>query len=302
MNWSPPEAISWEACSTKLAECKPWDHGPQTETLSAPAGTVFRVRNSTGETGVSPEWRGPLKQLASPQVAGAIQANGYVSPVPGRWDGGWRGEPAEMQLAACETESGFGCVSITSPYFFRQGCSNSASFYLNPIFAGRYLRVADKQTGGPHSEAGYQVGSPSGVTWGFDRVWVASRTVSIAMVGQIAPAVSAPAGECGPPPVPVATISADGVARVECGGGCSAALLGTRDGRKELVTGYIGEQNLLHPQAPLELQLSRAKLASLGAGKVRLVIEIDGQRLATRTLRSSGAYPEAGAALFRSAH
>lgn len=285
---SPPGAISWEACTAKLTECVPWGRGFQTETLSAPAGTVFRVRNAEGETGLSPEWTGPLKELAPPRVTGVIQANDYVSPMPGLWSGGWRGEPSEMQLAACETEAGAGCVSLTSPHYERLACEYGAAFYLNPLFSGWYLRVADKQSGGPHAEAGYGISSPSGRTWGFEEVWGRSRAVSVAMVGQIASAVNPPTGECGPPPPPTATISDDGVARVECGGGCSVALLGAYKGRKQLLSRRIPEQDLLRPQAALKMRLSPAALASLGFGKkIRLTVEIDGVRSAQRTIRSS---------------
>jgi hypothetical protein len=285
---SAPGSISWEACDPKLTRCRPWSRGVDTDTLRAPAETVFRVRNGSGETGISPEWRGPLKELAPPRVSGDVRANAYVSPVPGLWSGGWSGESPEMQLAACEGGAGTGCVSITSPRFIREGCGLSASYYLNPIVSGWYLRVADTQSGGPHAVAGYAVRASDGRTWGFDQVWGRSPTVSAAIVGQIAPAVSPPAGECGPPPAPAATISAEGVARVECGGGCSAVLVARRGGRRQAVSREVGAQNLLDPQAALEMRLGRAALDSLGAGKALLTVEVDGTRLARRTVHTSG--------------
>jgi hypothetical protein len=283
---SPPGSIGWEACTAKLTECVPWGRGFQTETHSAPAGTIFRVRNAEGETGLSPEWRGPLKEMAPPRVSGVIQANDYVSPVRGLWAGGWREEPSEMQLSACETGTGEGCISLTSRRYIRQGCAGNQGFLINARFAGWYLRVADKQSGGPHAEPSSAVYSPSGATWGFDGVWGRSRTVGVAVVGQIAPAVNPPAGECGPPPPPVATISADGVARVECAAGCRVSLAGTRAGRRRLVKGYMGSLNLLQPLAPRELQLTHPMLTSLGRGKIRLTVEIEGARLVQRTIRT----------------
>ena len=281
----PP--LTWEACAPDLTSCRRFAGGREIETTGVAAGTVFRVRDAGGERGVSPEWQGPPKEMAPPRVAGVIAANEFVSPVRGLWSGGWRGENSEMQLSACAAESGQECVSLTSPHFVRRGCASSASFYLDPRFVGLYLRVADRQSGGPHAEGGYAVYSPSGATWGFDEVWGRNRTTSVAIVGQIAPAANAPAGECGPPPPPIATLSAEGTARVECAGGCSVVLVGTRNGRRQLVTRQIPEQGLLRPNPALELDLPSSALARLGAGKVRLTVQIDGTRWAQRTIRTS---------------
>jgi hypothetical protein len=278
---SEPGTLTWEACDSDLRGCKPFGSGRAIDTKGSKIGTVFRVRYDEAETALSPEWRGPVTELAPPRVAGVIQANDYVTPVPGSWSGGWRDEPSEMQLSACLTEAGEGCVALTDPHYITR-CPNSASFYLDPQFVGRYLRVADRQNGGPHYEAAIGTISPYGA-----EIFGRSRTVSVAMVGQIAPAVSSPAGECGPSPAPTATISAEGVARVECGAGCSALLVGTRSGRRATIAGAIPEQDLLRSKA-LELQLSQASLARLGVGKIRLIVEIDGKRLAQRTIRSSG--------------
>lgn len=283
-----PGGVDWEACTSRLKECKDWGRGLEIGTDGAPAGTVFRVASAlVGEAEMSPEWKGTLKAIAPPRVSGLIQANEYVSPVPGRWRGGWAGETAEMQLAACETEAGEGCVSITSPRLFRQGCQYNASFAINPRFTGWYLRVANEQSGGPHAHASSAIYSPSGATWGFDPVWGRGRTVSVAIVGQIAPATSPPRGECGPPPPPAATISAEGVARVECAGGCSASLVGARKGHRQSSSRRISGSGLLEQRAALEMRLSRAASAKLGSGKVSLSVEVDGAVLARRTVHTS---------------
>lgn len=282
-----PGGVAWEACTSHLTECKDWGRGQEIGTGGAPAGTVFRVSSALVRgTEMSPEWKGPLKALEPPRVSGVIQANEYVSPVPGRWRGGWKGETAEMQLAACETEAGEGCVSITSPRLFRQGCPFNASLYLDPRFTGWFLRVANEQSGGPHAHASSAIYSPSGATWGFDPVWSRSRRVSVAIVGQIAPATSPARGECGPPPPPAATISAEGVARVECAGGCSASLVGMRRGHRQSISRQAFGYGLLEQAAALELKLPPAALAKLGSGKVKLNVEVDGAVLARRTIRT----------------
>jgi hypothetical protein len=192
-----------------------------------------------------------------------------------------------MQLAACETSVGTGCVSITSTRLIRQGCSFNASFYLNPRFTGWYLRVANEQSGGPHARAASAIYSPSGVTWGFDPVLGRSRTVSVAIVGQIAPATSPAGGECGPPPPPAATISSEGLARVECAGGCDATLVGTREGRRQSVSRRSFGYGLLEQPAALEMQMPPAALGRLGSGKLKLFVEVDGVVTARRTIRTA---------------
>jgi hypothetical protein len=290
---APP--FTWEVCAADLKGCKRFAGGRRVETTGAPAGSVFRVKGARGETGVSPEWRGPPKALTPPSVAGVVQANQFVSPVRGLWSGGWAGEDSELQLAACSTAAAAAeeCVALTDPHYYRGGgCTAGNSFALGGFYAGRYLRVANRQSGGPHTELPYSVGpAPPHYEVAHllpgPEVWKRSRNTSVAIVGQIAPAAGPPAGECGPPPAPIATISAAGVARVECGGGCSVALIGTRKGRRQSMTSQIHESSLLAPWAPLEMRLPRAALARLGAGKVRLTVQIDGTPWARRTIPSA---------------
>jgi hypothetical protein len=274
-----PGSLKWEACTAALTGCDQFGSGYEIETKGAPVGTVFRVRDAEGEIGVSPEWKGPLEELAPPKVAGVFQANEFVSPVPGLWSGGWRNEHPEMQLSACVSEAGEECIALTNPHYI-SGCSNESTFPIDPSFAGRYLRVADRQSGGPHPELAYGVSAPYGA-----EVFRQEPNTSVAVVGQIAPAANPLTGNCGPPPVPIATISADGIARVECGGGCSVVLVGKREGRRLSASRQIPTQNLLSPESAREVQLPRGALKSLGVGKIRLIVEVDGTRLAQRTIR-----------------
>jgi hypothetical protein len=188
-----------------------------------------------------------------------------------------------MQLSACATPTGEQCTSLTSLHYVR-GCPRSASFPIDPSFAGRYLRVADRQPGaGPIVEPPFGVLTPYG-----EGIWGRARTTSVAVVGQIAPATGPSVGPCGPSPTPTATISAEGVARVECGGGCSVTFIGSRKGRERRVTRQLPQQDLLRPGAAPNLGLPYSSLSELGAGAVRLTVKADGKRLAQRTLRTSG--------------
>jgi hypothetical protein len=278
---------TWEACTSKLKDCEPFAKGQEVQTAGAPAGTVFRVTDGEGEVGLSPVWLGALKAVVPPKVTGAIEANGFVSPVQGAWSGGWLGEAGKLQLSACITETGEQCVSISNPQ--RLACAPSASFSIDPVFAGWYLRVADWHVAGAAFTDDYTGPPPwENRNWGFEEVLRRSPTTAVAIVGQIAPPVNAPAGECGPPPAPTATIDTEGIARIECAAGCSVVLAGTRKGRRQFVTRQISEQSLLRPAHTLELKLPRTAMARLGTGKIRLTVEIDGTRWAQRTIRTPG--------------
>jgi len=270
----------WEACRPNFASCAPFGKRDRTvEKVDAPPGTIFRVE-SEGATGVSPEWRGRVTQLKPPSVEGLIRANEFVSPVPGRWGGGWDGEFSQMQLSACATSAGQECIPLTNTHYARS-CAGSASFTLDARFTGSYLRVAERRVGaGPPVEPAYGVTSPN-----VGEVWGRSRITSVAILGQIAPAVSPYPGECGPPPPGRAFISRQGIALVECPGGCRAALIGSRSGRQVRIERSVPEHDALLVPPPTSLRLPLRTLK--GTGTVRLIVQLDGEQVAQRTIPSS---------------
>lgn len=271
-NWT------WQACRGVSKECDPFGHGREIETGGAPPGTVFRGRNPTARV-VSPEWRGQLRSLEAPSVTGTIRANEFVSPQPGLWAGGWQREFSELQLSACATPTGDGCVALTSLHFIRP-CSPSAAFALSEAFIGKYLRVAERRIGGgPPLGLAYAVSSPAG-----DEVWGGSRTVAASVVGQIGPALGLFPGECGPLVKGSATISGDGVALVRCPAGCRASLTVSVLGRSRSVERTIGGDGILLVRPPAEMKLSPEQLRSLGAGKGRYSVKILGTTVASRTI------------------
>lgn len=247
--------------------------------MGALPGTVFRVE-SHGAVGVSPEWRGRLKQVKPPSVEGIVRANEFVSPIPGRWSGGWEREFSRMQLSACVTPSGNDCTTLTDLHYARD-CTQGASFVLDARFTGSYLRVADNRVGAsPPMEFAYGISSPNAGT-----VLTGSRSTAVAVLGQIAPAAIPFPGECGPPPSGEASISSQGVAFVRCQGGCSAALIASRKERRTGVVRRLPEQNALIVAPAAEMRAPKAALAQLGPGSIRLVVAIDGRRAAQRTMR-----------------
>ncbi|HET7444947.1 MAG TPA: hypothetical protein VFJ57_09845 [Solirubrobacterales bacterium] len=271
---------AWEACRADGASCKPFGHGREIEVDGAPAGTIFRVTSGTGATGMSPEWRGRLRQLKPPSVSGHIQANEFVDPMPGQWSGGWRGEYAQMQMAACATKTGEGCTTLTDLHYVRT-CSLSASFALDASFTGQYLRVANRRVGGtPPIEPQFAVTSPNAGT-----IWPRSPTTSIATLTRIAPATSPFSGECGSPPPGIASISKEGVVSADCQGGCRAAMRASGHGNARVERVLPAHSALLVPP-PTELRVPQRVFE--GARNVRIVVKINGKQVAQRTVHPRG--------------
>lgn len=269
---------SWEACAPTLTDCTPFGGGEEIKTKGAPPATVFRVKGG-GAVGVSPEWRGRLTQVSPPTVRGVVRANDFVSPVPGKWSNGWRDEFSELQLSACKTPAGQDCITLTDPHYVHN-CPPGSSLALDARFTGTYLRVADRRLGAsPPLGPAFGVTSPH-----VGEVWESNRSTSVAVVGQIESAVSPSQGECGPPPPAEASISSRGIAFVQCKGGCRAVLVARRGGREARVRRRLGAQEALVAAPPTKLRLPGRAKARIGAGRVRLVLEIDGKPAARRVM------------------
>ncbi len=276
---TPREPMTWEACSPTLSNCTPFGSGVTLNTAGANPDTVFRVTGGDGSIGLSPIWRGNVTSLTPPSVRGSVRANELVTPRAGQWLGGWEGEGDFLQLAACPTRNGTNCTTLTDDHY-RGSCPESSAV-LDLAFIGDYLRVADQRRGtGPHYVLRYASRSPYAARGG---VWEASPTTSTAVVGRIA-AVSGPRTErCGFPPLNQASISKHGVATVHCGLGCRAVLIASR-GRKRVREARRLPRWLTH-QHPSTLRLSSGALAQLGPGRARIVVNVDGRRIAQRTIR-----------------
>jgi hypothetical protein len=267
----------WESCTSQLTECTRVAGGRELTVRGEQPGTVFVVRGG-GLKGVSPEWRGAARVITPPRAAGEVRAGGYVDPIPGRWTGGWKGEYSQLQMAACAGPDGGNCTALTGLHYLRP-CPVGNSIVLPSWTAGRYLRVAERRVGGgPPVEPAYAVSGTS------EEVWTANRTVAVAVVGEILPPPDPPEGECGPPLEPRAWISKDGVASVECQGGCAVELVADRDGRTRRVRRRVSASGPLLLPPPLELQFSKSDLRRLGVGRLHVVVLIDGRKIASRAL------------------
>lgn len=272
---NPEEAHwSWEACSPDLSSCRPFGRGWEISTAGVAAETVFRV-SGAGKTGLSPLWRGNLAVLAPPSVRGPLRANELVTPVPASWDGGWDGDFDQTQLSVCARPTGGPCIAITEPKNPNPPCPDEAAV-LDPAFAGRYLRIADRRFS---LDTGFTY---EGVFPFHRSLWASDGQTAVAMLGRIAAANGPRTAGCGPGPLRLASISKRGVAQVRCPLGCRAVVIGRRDGFVARVARWASPRGPFGPAAVLELSTRLAQ--RLGEGRVRMTVEVDGRRAARRTV------------------
>lgn len=272
---------SWAVCEPSLSNCRPFASGGDVTTAGAPPNVVFRAETGslTEPQWVTPTWHGNVTPLAPPFVTGTIRANELVTPVPGRWQGGWSTDHDTTQLSACKSPAGGDCITLTDSRY-PASCSGGAAV-LDPVFVGRYLRVADRRLAADTTTTLEGVNSPYG-----HEVWPPTAITSVAMAGRIGPPTHARASQCGPPPLVRASISAGASARVRCGLGCHASLLAKRNGRTVQLARTLRPFPLAAPtNYPIpKLSLSSRALSRLGHGRARVVVLVDGKRAADRTV------------------
>jgi hypothetical protein len=201
-----------------------------------------------------------------------VRANALVTPVAGRWSGGWNGDFDQLQLAACTSPQATDCTPLSDPPYY-VGCAHEAAV-IDVGFTGRYLRVADRRLGVNTVFPALALLSPFG-----SQAWPTGPTTSAAIVGRIAPASGPRTARCGPPPLISATLSDHGVAKVRCGVACVVVL---RVQRKRFSARV--EQTLPRPgSATIRLPLETRR--NLGRAKALFSLEVDGRLFAKRTVK-----------------
>lgn len=273
---------SWQVCAPDLSNCRPFATGGDVATTGAPSGVVFFWASGVSRAGggwLSPIWNGNVTSLSPPSVGGTVRANELVTPVPGRWQGGWATDRDAMQLSACANPAGSDCITLTDSSY--PGSCAGGSAVLDPVFVGLYLRVADRRFAADTTVAFGAVTSPYG-----QEAWAPGAITSVAVVGRIGPPLHPRTAKCGPPPLVRATISASAIARVRCGLGCRTSLVAKRAGRKVRRARTLRPFPLSAPRNyPIpELSLPARSLSHLGQGRARVVLLVDGKRVASRTV------------------
>jgi hypothetical protein len=267
---------AWLVCSPDRLTCRPFATGGDITTAGAPSSVVFWA----GENWLSPVWSGNVTSVESPSLSGVLRANELVTPVPGRWQGGWATDRDETQLSACKDQAGTDCETLTDTRY-PGGCPGGAAV-LDPIFTGLYLRVADRRVAADNISLLEAVGSPFG-----REVWGSSPTTSVAVVGRIASSKGPRTARCGPPPLVQVSISRKGVAKVMCSLGCRASLKAKGGGAAKKTTRSLRPfpLNAASNQPVPRLSLPPSSLAALGSGQISFVVLIDGKPSASRTVR-----------------
>ncbi len=272
---------TWMICAPSRSNCSPFATGDDISTNGAPPNVVFRAETHALEEPewVTPTWFGNVTSVGPPSVSGRIKANELVTPVPGRWWGGWSTDGDAMQLAACENPSGDGCVTLTERTY-PASCPNEA-VVIDPTFVGWYLRVADQRLPADTAFTFEAATTPYG-----GEVWPQSVTVSTTIVGRIGPPAQRRTAQCGPPPLIRAAISASALAHVKCGLGCKATLIAKRGGRAVRRSRNLRPFPLASARGvPVpKLALPSKALSSLGPGRARVVLQVNGKRVARRTV------------------
>lgn len=93
--------------------------------------------NGAPTTAVSKEWLGQVTNLTPPALSGATAAGATVTATGGTWAGGWPDDFSLVQLRACPTPAGTGCVRV----------ANGASAVVDAAYAGWYLGAMESRYG-----------------------------------------------------------------------------------------------------------------------------------------------------------
>jgi hypothetical protein len=151
----------WSLCSARASSsCTPVksSHGVF-ESGPVPADTIFELtteyRGQMFAARTVP-WRGSVRATARPQLRGRVRVGATVTPIAGRWAGGWGSESDQLGVEACLTPSGRGCVMLGGG---EQGCPGGrARAVVGGWFTGWYLYALDGRIARDYACAGVAYG------------------------------------------------------------------------------------------------------------------------------------------------
>jgi hypothetical protein len=105
--------------------------------------------------GRTPPWRGTVRATSRPVLDGDARVGAKVTPVAGRWEGGWGGEFDRVRVQSCRTAHARSCVNLSA-----QGDGPAV---IRPRYAGWYLFAFDERFAKDTAFAEPGYGSPEAV-------------------------------------------------------------------------------------------------------------------------------------------
>jgi hypothetical protein len=107
-----------------------------------PSGTLFKVtaRYHGHRYFSSATWRGAVRGITRPSLAGAPRVGATIVAKPARWTGGWATDTNQLAIEACRTRAATHCVMLTGVWLH---CTKLGCFVQGSVLGDR---TADNKT------------------------------------------------------------------------------------------------------------------------------------------------------------
>ncbi len=92
----------------------------------------------------TPKWQGRVRNTQRPSLRGTPAVGSTVTPVKGRWTGGWTGSGSSIGVRACRTAAGDGCVAMTPSFHHGQGSKKAE---IRPSYRGWFVGAIEMSGG-----------------------------------------------------------------------------------------------------------------------------------------------------------
>jgi hypothetical protein len=107
---------TWARCAGSSDDCEPIGTGNVVAPGPAAPGTTFEARlddqGHVTRARTSP-WGGTVTLTGAPALGGRVEARERVTPVAGRWTGGWGDEYDRLGVAVCRTADARDCLVLS---------------------------------------------------------------------------------------------------------------------------------------------------------------------------------------------
>ena len=246
---------------------------------AAASGTVFEA-DLFGVTERSQAWQGQVASTLASTMAGTLAIGGTITPIAGRWSGGWPDDRSVVRLHACRTIAAQGCVHLAAPI-----SANQVGWYIYSV--DTRTAAGDPVPTPPPAGAAYPLPLPAA------NVSISAPAGPIASRAEDAPRIVAPTGPGGGP-IPPGTTKPKAakvtlrkralragrrvtVGSVTCATRCRVRL-SVGDGRRTL-------KRTLSVRGTTRLTILNGSKLRKNV-RLRVTVTVDGKRLATGRVRN----------------